>query len=335
MKQASFQEIWGSYVDLLCCPHCKGQDAGLLYKNAAGREALGCGNCHFEFPIINAVPILLSRERMGMARAIEESVNTNGTSSAGIAAGPPRALADFKYLSFQYYSRFCEFKKTLVNFQPQNIVLDVGCAGGSIANSFKNYIGLDNSWRLISFARRHSDKPFALADAENIPFKTNAADHVISRQLLEHTAGDREIIKEMSRVCRLNGVFELPCSDGVSFLMDPVNTLRAKMGLPPKPFFSYGFGHINMQTEKEWTARLTENGFNIIGKKCLGRGVVFKLATFLEFLLFSFGGYDRVPAKLIPEKKLRFIHSVYDLVYKLDPKTKKSWSRVFIVSPNK
>jgi len=333
--QSLFQKVWGRHVDLLCCPDCRGQSAGLYYKQDSGREALICGNCNFEFPIINDIPILLPKGRIGIVDEIRKIAVRDVRSSGVGASGASDSMADWKYLSFQYYSRFCEFKKSMVDLRPQDIVLDIGCAGGSIADDFENYIGLDTSWKLISFARHHSDKPFVLADAQAIPFKADSIDCAVSRNLLEHTINDREIIREIRRVCRSNGIFELPCSDGVSFLIDPINTIRIRAGLSPKPFFSYGFGHINMQTEKEWEKRLTENGFKVIGKKYLGRGIIFKLITFLECALFSYGDNDDIPARLVERKSLRFIHMIYDFVYKLDPKTKKSWSRVFIVTPKK
>jgi ubiquinone/menaquinone biosynthesis C-methylase UbiE len=245
------------------------------------------------------------------------------------------SLIDWKYLSYQYYTRHKEFLNSIKHLITDRTVLDIGCAGGSLAANFKNYIGLDISWKLISFARSYLDKPFVLADAQNIPFKTKSLSHFISRNMLEHLKDDRIIIREAARICDLSGVFELPCSDGVSVLIDPVNVIRSKYGIEPMYIFSYGFGHINMQTEQEWERHLSENNFVITGKNNLGRGIIYKLNTLIEFILYSFGDNDDIPTKNSNKKYFRYIHPIYDVLYKVDPKTNKSWSKVFKVVPRR
>jgi ubiquinone/menaquinone biosynthesis C-methylase UbiE/uncharacterized protein YbaR (Trm112 family) len=330
MSQSKFSKIWQDYLCLLCCPDCIDKNSDLIYECDDNGEKLVCSDCHQKFHIINAVPILLSRRHATIVSNIIQAA-AEKISLMPVVENKISSLMDWKYLSYQYYSRFQEFKGSLKNFSSQNLVLDIGCAGGSLASNFTHYIGLDFSWKLISFARTYLDKPFVLADAQQIPFKRKSMPHVISRNMLEHTNNDQRIIQEMARVCCVNGIFELPCKDGVSFLIDPINTIRIKFGMPPKPFFAYGFGHINMQTEAEWMKRLQENGFTIMEKMNLGKGIFYKLFSCLEFILFSFGDNDDIPTKYVEKRFFRYLHPIYDFIYTLDPKIKKSWSKVFCV----
>jgi len=333
MAGPSFLKTWEKYLGILCCPECAGMDAGLHYQQTGGKEYLECERCRRTFDIINGIPVLLPGER---GQALTKAAGDRGpaeTTRAPAAQTGGEELEDWKYLSYQYYSRHKEFLKSVNDFDPEGTVLDIGCAGGSLAKHFRNYIGLDLSWKLISFARSYMDRPFVLADAGSIPFKTKSLSHFISRNMLEHTTEDRKIVREAARVCKRSGVFELPCSDGISILFDPINVIRAKMGKEPKYIFSYGFGHINMQTKGVWEERLRENNFVITGESSLGRGIIYKLNTLAEFILFSFGDNDDIPARQIKKKYFKYIHPLYDVLYKLDPRTSLSWSKVFKVEP--
>lgn len=333
MRRSTFLEIWGPYLDILCCPDCKGKDANLIYESKGSIEYLHCNNCKKRFDVVNAVPILFSSDYF-TGEELNQRDKERKLDVSPITQEKNMSLYDdWKYLSYQYYTRYREFLESIKDFSGDGTVLDIGCAGGSLAANFKSYIGLDVSWKLISFARSYLDKPFVLADAQNMPFKTKSVAHFISRNMLEHTKNDRQIIREVSRICSKRGVFELPCSDGISMLMDPVNVVRSKIGSAPMPIFSYGFGHINMQTEGEWKQRLTENNFVVSSKRDLGRGIFYKLFSLVEFILFSSGDNDDIPARYVRKNYFRFIHPVYNFIYNLDPKTNKAWSKVFCVEP--
>lgn len=333
MSRPSFLDMWGGHINILCCPECIGEEADILYSVDGGSEHLQCARCAKKFEIIDGIPILLSGRSSGENGKNSSKSNYITPSRSSEADIDCSELEDWKYLSYQYYSRQKEFLKSVEDFEDGGVVIDIGCAGGSLAKHFKNYIGLDTSWKLISFARSYIDRPFVLADAGNMPFKTKSLSHFISRNMLEHTKEDGKIIREVARVCGGSGVFELPCSDGVSILIDPVNVIRTKLGMGPKYFFSYGFGHINMKTKAEWEEQLKKNGFFITSENSLGRGIIYKLNTLVEFILFSFGDNDDIPAKRLNRKYFKYIHPVYDVLYKLDPKTNKSWSKVFKVKP--
>jgi len=335
MTESKFIQIWRDYLGILCCPDCIGKNTELNYYYDNNKEYLCCGNCNRRYNIINDIPILFASNCLPAIDVTKKAKDDNYSRSLNSDKEKMSSLDDWKYLSYQYYTRYKEFDKNLVNFDNKGIVLDIGCAGGSLASKFNNYIGLDISWKLVSFARSYLDKPFVLADAKNMPFKNKSISHFISRNLLEHTRDDQKIIREAARVCNSSGVFELPCSDGVSILIDPVNVIRHKVGLTPKPLFSYGFGHINMQSEGEWARRLMENHFDIIRKSSLGRGILYKIISLIEFILFSSGDNDDIPTKYLSKKYFRFLHPIYDLIYSIDPKTNKSWSKVFYVKPKR
>jgi hypothetical protein len=88
-----------------------------------------------------------------------------------------------------------------------------------------------------------------------------------------------------------------------------------------------------MQTETEWEKRLIKNGFQIKDKRNLGRGIFFKLFSFLEFLFLSYSENGDIPAKYVNKSVFKFLHPIYNLICKIDVKTQKSWSKVFCVQP--
>lgn len=92
-------------------------------------------------------------------------------------------------------------------------VLDLGCGNGrfcEIISSKANYVGLDNSERLIALAKnRYPNVDFVVADATDIPFADNSFDKVYSIALLHHIASEdmrQRVLSEIKRVLRPDGL---------------------------------------------------------------------------------------------------------------------------------
>lgn len=93
-------------------------------------------------------------------------------------------------------------------------VLDLGCGNGRYYELFKNkeidYIGIDNSERLISIAqRKYPMISFQVADALKLPFPDNCFDKICSMAVLHHIPSKEfrsEFLKEAKRVLKKDGI---------------------------------------------------------------------------------------------------------------------------------
>ncbi|MGC9049262.1 MAG: class I SAM-dependent methyltransferase [Patescibacteria group bacterium] len=99
-------------------------------------------------------------------------------------------------------------------------ILDLGCGNGRLYELFKNrpveYVGIDNSTKLIEIARRNFQtnskfqilnfKPkFVVADALNLPFKDSEFDLVFAIALLHHIPSEElrmKVLKNCYRVLK-------------------------------------------------------------------------------------------------------------------------------------
>jgi len=103
-------------------------------------------------------------------------------------------------------------KKLLANQKYQKI-LDVGCAGGSMANKV-GYIfpkskitGIDAYKDSIKYAKeKYPGINFLVADAHNLPFKANTFDMVICYETIEHVVNPKKVLNEIKRVMKKSGI---------------------------------------------------------------------------------------------------------------------------------
>lgn len=303
----------------LVCP-IKAIDKPLLKEKSS--SLLLCSSCQKTYRKINNVYLLLpemgQKEISKLKTGSKESEKT-------------KDLIDWKFISYQYFIRFNKFIDYVNPIIKNDLVLDIGCASGALSYNFKNYIGLDNSLKLVSFASRKIDKMILLADARYIPLRNKSIPFFISRNLLEHTKEEMKIIHELRRVTQKGGFFELPCSDQISWLLDPINLLLIRIGKKHLNAYTYGYGHINMLSFNEWKKRVINGGFRVEEIKNLGNGVIFNLISFIESLFLSYGDNDSIPAKFVPQKLYGIISKIYRVIEKIDPRIAKSWTKLFYV----
>ena len=88
-------------------------------------------------------------------------------------------------------------------------LLDVGCADGLLADHLHDldvdYIGVDMSPRILAVAKEKRKLNVLLGDAEELPFRIGALDYVASSEVLEHLHDPKSSVKEMKRVCKVDG----------------------------------------------------------------------------------------------------------------------------------
>jgi len=113
-----------------------------------------------------------------------------------------------------------EIMKIFINdIKEKEKVLDIGCGNGRLYELLKEkeveYIGIDNSEKLIEIAREKFSKPkFIVVDALNLPFKDEEFDHVFMIAVLPHIPSKElqlKVLKNAYRVLKKNGSLFLTC----------------------------------------------------------------------------------------------------------------------------
>lgn len=94
-------------------------------------------------------------------------------------------------------------------------VLDIATGPGYIAEAFagaaREVVGVDLTEAMLSIAKKRtasrglSNISFRPADAQNLPFADATFDVVVCRLALHHLQQPLDVLREMSRVCRIGG----------------------------------------------------------------------------------------------------------------------------------
>jgi len=111
-----------------------------------------------------------------------------------------------------WHSQKINTLQKLIAFQKFKKILDVGCAGGYMANKV-NYIfpkskitGIDVYKESIDYAKKkYPNINFIVADAHKLPFKDNTFDMVICYETIEHVVNPKKVLAEIKRVMKKNG----------------------------------------------------------------------------------------------------------------------------------
>jgi 2-polyprenyl-6-hydroxyphenyl methylase/3-demethylubiquinone-9 3-methyltransferase len=114
--------------------------------------------------------------------------------------------------------RFAYFNKILSqkNLKPKNLkVLDVGCGGGILTESFRkigcHVTGIDVSQGALQVAIKHAATQkmnilYLSCNANNLPFANASFDIVTCCDVLEHVDSVNNVVAEISRVLKRNGI---------------------------------------------------------------------------------------------------------------------------------
>jgi ubiquinone/menaquinone biosynthesis C-methylase UbiE len=97
-------------------------------------------------------------------------------------------------------------------------ILDIGCAEGATINYLYSlfgkkydYVGVDLSETRIKKARalRIPNTEFLVSNAENIDLKESSFDCILCSQLLEHVESENNLLKEIHRLLKQDGIFQV------------------------------------------------------------------------------------------------------------------------------
>ena len=151
----------------------------------------------------------------------------------------------WKTIAGQHYQRK-KIETYLAFLSRDASILDVGCADGvhtiKLVEMGYNVIGLDVSHKYIKDGKMKArekklNMEFMRGDAENLPFKENAFDYVLSMSVLMFLPSPYRAIREFARVARLGGMVVVDVSNRyclyylglnqiVGFLTSRIPTLR-------------------------------------------------------------------------------------------------------------
>lgn len=132
------------------------------------------------------------------------------------------------FKTMNYYDGICEgYEELYHEEQKQKIfyiidylnnafgnVLDLG-SGDGVLNEYLKNKSLDNDFFLIScdlsfnFLLKNNNKNKVQCDIQNLPFKSNLMDYVISFTVIQDVLNPEKVIFEVKRVLKKNGFFIL------------------------------------------------------------------------------------------------------------------------------
>jgi predicted SAM-dependent methyltransferase len=129
---------------------------------------------------------------------------------------------------------------------PYNIGLNIGCGGRAIGGS----IGLD--------VREHAGAAVILADARQLPVRSNSLDYIVSCHCLEHLRdGPLEVLREWVRCLKLGAPLGVCVPDGGA---DAMHSLNYQMS----PGRHRPGSHVSIFTEQTLRAYLVQAGLESV-----------------------------------------------------------------------
>ncbi|WP_243144834.1 bifunctional 2-polyprenyl-6-hydroxyphenol methylase/3-demethylubiquinol 3-O-methyltransferase UbiG [Litoreibacter roseus] len=146
-----------------------------------------------------------------------------------MADGTRNNLAIYDDVAADWWSDDIRWVRTLKNMVPARLkyfektvswadkdILDVGCAGGFVAEELSKrggrVIGIDPAADAIEAAKQHAAQnaleiSYDVGIGEELPYENNSFDHVVCVDVLEHVQSVPQVLAEIARVLRPDGYF--------------------------------------------------------------------------------------------------------------------------------
>ncbi len=170
-------------------------------------------------------------------------------------------------------------------------ILEVGCGGGGMVRAIQTQRpdlrlnGCDISFTSASVAnRRSNDITFSTADGLRLPYRRDSFDAVVMFDVIEHVENPGQVIEDIARVLKPQGVFHLfsPCEWSIYTL----HGLLGRIGWQAKRVYA---GHIQMFTAPQLRDILQNCGFHSRDVRWSGHAVN-QLADVSYFSLLAIRG---------------------------------------------
>ncbi len=226
-------------LDIIVCPSCRSSSFALykLAKEATGDGILVCRKCRDWFIIDDGILELVCEDINH-----EHKINFFQKHNKKLAKlrlkprGEPKtsAAADQKKFQMKFFDDFSSdyilethsfwrayysifFETYFRKIRRGSIILDFGCGSGlgSVPFLTKDYtvVGIDLSRRMVEKAmarvpatlrNRHI---FLVADAEDLPFRSNVFDAGIGMGILHHVHSPQKAVNSLTRCLKLHGIY--------------------------------------------------------------------------------------------------------------------------------
>lgn len=152
-----------------------------------------------------------------------------------------------------------EFLKLYENLWRGKKVLEIGCEAGHLTNWLREQgcevVGVDLSKDLIAYAKKeYSTIPFRVMNAQELSFRDNSFEVVMSFDLLEHLPEPSKHLEEVKRVLKKKGVYLLQTPNKLTNV--PYSVLK------DRSFSKYKTYHCSLQTSKSLKQLFTKKGFS-------------------------------------------------------------------------
>jgi ubiquinone/menaquinone biosynthesis C-methylase UbiE len=241
-----------SYV----CPDCK-----------APLERFYCLRCRFQFPCVDGVPRLLSRDpRFERTETIAGAYDSIYAVQSKVWENQGRTPEFIRFFS-SFLDRF-----------PGTRSLEIGCGEGFLLASRKNgeKFAVDLSIEAIRQARARATADFSLALAERLPFPADYFDLVTSVGVMEHFLDIGEALREIRRILKPGGHYvslthvDMAVSERIAaklseFIFPRPRPIRFARWLKNKLTNTFPKQPIqNRYTTDGAKAWLAESGFNVL-----------------------------------------------------------------------
>lgn len=236
--------------DILVCPACSGDLSHL-------KNEYQCNVCAHDFPIRYGIPDfrLVADPYISIPDELRkiESFYNPGRSLEELIADYYRITPESPPELHQHYvaamagavargAALLEKLEVLYRTVPRHRILDVGCGTGGMsaaaARRYEQVVGVDVAlrWLLIGHERLVEEGvqvPLICANAESLPFRSEAFDAVAADAVLEHVTDIARMRDESLRVLRPGGVFFFTTNNRFSILPEP-HVRIAAFGLLPR-----------------------------------------------------------------------------------------------------
>lgn len=245
------------------CPDCK-----------VALERLYCPGCRFEFPSVDGVPRLLSRDP-----------KFERTDSVAAAYDSIYAVQSRVWENQGRTPEFIRYFSSLLDRFPNGRSLEIGCGEGFLLASRGRgeKFAVDLSIEAIRKAQGRARAHFCLALAERLPFPTDYFDLVSSVGVMEHFLDVQEALSEIRRIVRPGGHYvslthvDLSAGQRIAAKISefayprprPIQlarwlAYRLRRALRPDAREFVPQPVQNWYTAREARKRLTENGFTVL-----------------------------------------------------------------------
>jgi ubiquinone/menaquinone biosynthesis C-methylase UbiE len=153
-----------------------------------------------------------------------------------------------------------------LNVQPDDAVLDVGCADGYFlqemakCSPFAKGVGVDLSKDAVESARKTGAKfpqlSFIPASAADLPFDDRSFEKILVNEVIEHVPDDGAVFAEVARVAKQGALVYMTAPNDFSEMLGLFHAYCRRMDRLE--------GHLRRYTKRAFVTRAAEFGFDLV-----------------------------------------------------------------------